>query len=540
MTDLTTYRVTDGIDDVLAAQYNRVLDSAIRGELSNIQTLSANRTLTDADFALQVLSPTAARDVILPAVAATNHPFYIINASGSYALTVKNAGGSTIGTVAVSSSGSFASDGTAWHSFGGGGVAPDITLALTHAASSKTPPVDADELPLLDSATSFSLKKLTWANIKAALNSVYMAYVAPGAVDGHVLTAASGAWTSAAPAASGVMPNVLINGGFDFFQRIVPATATAMTDDVYNAPDRWYSLVQGANATINRNAGIGTSQFSAKLIAGGTTNRYGIAQIVEGVNSIPYRGRTIIAQVRLKPVNNAGSGTRKYRIAILEWTGTVDTVTSELVVDWTSGTFTTAGFFASTTKTLVGTASVTATHNTETLLSVSGTVSASCNNLIVFVWVEDVPTHASDYVLIGEAGLYDGSTAQAWMPILMQQELSLCQRYVIAVEPTGANTNQVFVAGLCNGVSSGAFLFRPPVPMFAVPSVSYTAVGDINITDDVTQDAVLTSLSITTDRSSNQAVRLVAAITGTTLIPGYSAMLRLNKNAARVWLIAEM
>ncbi len=43
------------------------------------------------------------------------------------------------------------------------------TAAETHAAASKTTPVDADELPLADSASSFSLKKLTWANLKATL-----------------------------------------------------------------------------------------------------------------------------------------------------------------------------------------------------------------------------------------------------------------------------------------------------------------------------------------------------------------------------------
>lgn len=222
--------------------------------------------------------------------------------------------------------------------------------------------------------------------------------------------------------------NGLINGGFDFFQYINPTTPTAMTDDVYNGPDRWYSLVEGAGATINRNAGIGTSRYACKIIAGGTVNRYGIAQIEEADNSISKRGQTVTAQFRIKPVNNAGSGTRKYRIAILEWTGTPDVVTSELVADWTSGIFTTAGFFASTNKALVATASVTATHNTETILSVSGVVSASCNNLIVFIWAEDVPTHASDYVLIGEAGEYTSSTTQIWSPRQSQQELALCRR----------------------------------------------------------------------------------------------------------------
>lgn len=43
--------------------------------------------------------------------------------------------------------------------------------SATHAAASKTPPVDADEIPLADSAASFALKKLTWANLKAAVKA---------------------------------------------------------------------------------------------------------------------------------------------------------------------------------------------------------------------------------------------------------------------------------------------------------------------------------------------------------------------------------
>ena len=92
--DLNDYRVTDLVTQVQAVQYNRVIDATIRGELSNSETLTANKTLIDADYVLQVYAPTAARDVTLPAVAAANHPFSIVNTSALYALTVKNAGGS--------------------------------------------------------------------------------------------------------------------------------------------------------------------------------------------------------------------------------------------------------------------------------------------------------------------------------------------------------------------------------------------------------------------------------------------------------------
>jgi hypothetical protein len=43
----------------------------------------------------------------------------------------------------------------------------------THAATGKTTPVDADEMPLVDSAASNVLKKITWANIKATLKTYF-------------------------------------------------------------------------------------------------------------------------------------------------------------------------------------------------------------------------------------------------------------------------------------------------------------------------------------------------------------------------------
>ena len=59
------------------------------------------------------------------------------------------------------------------------GQAFDGTLNITviapgtAAAASKATPVDADQLPLVDSATSNVLKKLTWANLKATLKTYF-------------------------------------------------------------------------------------------------------------------------------------------------------------------------------------------------------------------------------------------------------------------------------------------------------------------------------------------------------------------------------
>jgi hypothetical protein len=48
---------------------------------------------------------------------------------------------------------------------------PAIVAPVTHAATSKTTPVDADEIPLADSAASFAIKKLTVANLKSLLST---------------------------------------------------------------------------------------------------------------------------------------------------------------------------------------------------------------------------------------------------------------------------------------------------------------------------------------------------------------------------------
>src|SRR5690606_15501834 len=52
-------------------------------------------------------------------------------------------------------------------------VTGNIAAAI-HGADAKPSPADADALALVDSADGRSLKKLTWANVKAALSSVFL------------------------------------------------------------------------------------------------------------------------------------------------------------------------------------------------------------------------------------------------------------------------------------------------------------------------------------------------------------------------------
>lgn len=69
---------------------------------------------------------------------------------------------------------------------------------LIHWADSKTTPVDADEIPLLNSVGAWIIEKVTWANIKATLktyfDTLYNMYVHPNH-SGEVTSVADGAQT---------------------------------------------------------------------------------------------------------------------------------------------------------------------------------------------------------------------------------------------------------------------------------------------------------------------------------------------------------
>lgn len=126
----TITSVTDDVNDNLASYHNelktavdKLMSSTAYSSYVRTQSMTANVTLTDADFPIQSFSPTAARDLTMPTVATTNHPFYVVNRSATYAITVKNASAVTITTVAVSSSALLFSDGAnGWYSVSGGGL----------------------------------------------------------------------------------------------------------------------------------------------------------------------------------------------------------------------------------------------------------------------------------------------------------------------------------------------------------------------------------------------------------------------------------
>lgn len=502
-----TVKATDvaTLQDAVLAVQDFLKKTAISGHFVNVETLAADKTLADTDVFLQRLDCGGVnRDVFAPPSANGNHAYFIVNstATGNYLLTLKNNAGSIKLVVLLPGESAFLlPDGSGGYKIVNKPFSVVVSPTQITANQNDYFPTGAGSANVIRTSSDVS-RDITgvgfiapgdmklWVH-EGSNNLVFknenVSSVAANRfalVDSADLTVKPNAclllWNNPTSQRINVIggggsssvvkeKNVLINGGADFFLRpATPTTVVNMTDDAYNAPDCWYSLIQAAGATITQSGNIGKALSSMKITAGGVVNRYGVAQIVEGVESIPYRGLPVTAQVLIKPFNNAGSGSRDYRIAILEWTGTINTVISELVADWTSSVYTTAGFFAPTSKLLVGTAAATIAHNAEVVLSVSGNVSVNCNNLIVFVWVEDVPTHASDYAFFSEFSLHKGIQTQVWEPEPIAQAQLRCERWG---EQTSPIVSYIPVAGNKSSQSTVAFRTRK----FSNPTVVCTS-----------------------------------------------------------------
>lgn len=215
--------------------------------------------------------------------------------------------------------------------------------------------------------------------------------------------------------------NRIINPSGSVYQRTVAATA----DDAYFA-DRWYMLTQTNTVTPSRltnpengyRDGVRITQSQA------SAQRFGFAQIIEGRDCVDMRGSSVVFSPRIR-----ASAAQAIRYAILEWTGTEDAVTSDVVNDWTNGTYTGGSFFNSTTLNVLAVGVVTPGANTwQTLADITATVGASANNLILMVWTEG--TAAQNFTLdFDNMVVQKAAVSSATEPRSYAEELVLCQRF---------------------------------------------------------------------------------------------------------------
>lgn len=139
---------------------------------------------------------------------------------------------------------------------------------LIHAAPGKTTPVDADEMGLWDSV-ALSLKKLTWANLKATLFATANTW---SAVQTHTANVVVPSLNGGQLAGN---RNILVNGDFTINQRAY-ASAAALAAGSYGH-DRWKAGAGGGNYSFTQ-----LKNSTTLTIATGKT----LIQVVEDKNVV--------------------------------------------------------------------------------------------------------------------------------------------------------------------------------------------------------------------------------------------------------------
>jgi len=252
-------------------------------------------------------------------------------------------------------------------------------------------------------------------------------------VTGEVLTAAdmndlSGTVNTLSGATS---KNYLINGGFAVAQRGTSFTSTgsANNDDSYTL-DRWYILSDGndiIDVTQDTTTVPTNGEFAIALDVETVNKKFGIATIIENKDVIGLVGNTVNFSFKAKV--SATTKLDNVKAAIVAWSGTADTVTSDIISAWgAEGTNPTLIANATYENTPVN-LNLTTSYAT---YSVSAAVdTASTQNLILFIWSDVTDTTLGDFLYIAEAKLGLGSTATAFQYAggTFQGELDACNRY---------------------------------------------------------------------------------------------------------------
>jgi hypothetical protein len=221
--------------------------------------------------------------------------------------------------------------------------------------------------------------------------------------------------------------NILINGGFDIWQR--GTGRTYLTGGAYLA-DRWCGANQFQNSGVSR-VSLGyqnpdlNSQFAYRAgsstvaeASGGTRIR--TMQKVESLNSYGFRGKqvTLSFWIRFSSATATASAGSfgNFEASIGYNTSNTDSATATTTHDARSSLTIPNGSLPTTW----------------TKYSVTGTVPTNCNNLSAlfsFIGLGNTATNDAVWYELAEVQLEEGSVATSFEQRPIGTELSLCERY---------------------------------------------------------------------------------------------------------------
>jgi hypothetical protein len=260
--------------------------------------------------------------------------------------------------------------------------------------------------------------------------------------------------------------NRIINGGMNIAQRGTSFTSTssANNDDTY-VLDRFYILSDGNDIIdVTQTTTVPTgAKFSIGLDVETVNKKFGIAQIIENANCFDVIGGNVTLSFQAKV-----SSTTKLdnvKCAIVAWSGTADTVTSDIISAW-NGEGTNPTLIANATYENTP-ANLNVTTSFATYSVTANVDTASTSNIIVFIWSDVTDTTLGDFLYITGVQLEKGSTATSFDYRPYGTENSLCQRYYA----TQGMWGQIASGGYGQG---GGFTWFLKVSMRTAPTITFS------------------------------------------------------------------
>lgn len=286
--------------------------------------------------------------------------------------------------------------------------------------------------------------------------------------------------------------NALINGDFKISQRGTTFTATGgffNLDDAY-VLDRWILLSDG-NDIVDVSQNTANAPFSGgfciALDVETVNKKFGIAQIIEKQNCNGLLGETVTLSFKAKV-----SSTTKLdnvKCAIVAWSGTADSVTSDIVSAWgvegTNPTLIASATYENTPANL----GVTTSWQTFSVTANVDTVGA--NNIIVFIWSDVTDTTLGDFLFVTDVKLEQGSTATTFLRDDFSTELLKCQRYfVCSINTAGMQWSEFGYVFSPYSLAANGYQQRIVlrVPMRIIPTV--TREGTWALTNTIAQPTI--------------------------------------------------
>ena len=312
-----------------------------------------------------------------------------------------------------------------------------------------------------------------------------------------------------------VNPNILLNGGFQVTQRgtsFTSATTPANNDDTYLF-DQWILLSDG-NDTVDVTqdttvANIYNGSYAGiKLDVETEDRKAGILQIIDARRSAAlWKNSTGKCSLSFYASTTDATNYTLIRAAVIAWSGTADSVTSDIISAWgAEGTNPTLIANATYENTPAALAALTTTPQRFTIENID-LDTASTGNILVFIWMDDMTNDVTDTVTISAAKLEAGAIVTPYVDKPYSEDRWDCLEYLWRMNSAD---------GISASLGAGAYLtttnahihMQFPREMRAVPTLAVSNVADFQVHGSATEDT--TGLTIGSNGATRHSARLVA------------------------------